>query len=267
MNPYSTRITFSAKAFQMLGVLFLGYILPSLSFTNLVLPSTMSMNSYHRHADKSTTTFPNWNKAPYALSWDKCHDRKCFSMDPLYSSSGDNDNVDDTSSINETIQQKLMQLLDKSEEGEGISLDSLMEMDICIFTRKSPTNQILELGAVQEDGTLAPLSTWTLESIYSTSDTLEFLVDENDRTSPGHGGGLPSNQIWKIWSVLDESDIGYGSRQVGGGKGLGNPHGEESELLYYVERDSMRIFLDEFGEEKIEVKVDAVVKPELEITW
>ena len=30
--------------------------------------------------------------------------------------------------------------------------------------------------------------------------------------------------------------MGFGSRQVRGGKGPGNPHGEEGELLYYIDR-------------------------------
>ena len=59
-----------------------------------------------------------------------------------------------------------------------------------------------------------------------------------------------------IHSVLDESLISYGSRQVNGGKGPGNPHGEESELVYYVDRDVLT-----------SNDVDIVIKPELEILW
>eukprot|EP00957_Ditylum_brightwellii_P124208 9467919-Ditylum_brightwellii.AAC.1 len=110
-----------------------------------------------------------------------------------------------------------------------------MDMDIVLFSRKknSDPENALELGAIQEDGTLAPISAWTLESAFSDSsgsDAIEFLVDEEDRFP-----GLTSDDVI-IHTLLDESLISYGSRQVGGGKGPGNPHGEESELLYYVDR-------------------------------
>ena len=102
------------------------------------------------------------------------------------------------------------------------------------------------LGAVQDDGTIAPLSAWTTESAYGES--IEFVVDEHDRFP-----GLTLENI-KVIQVLDQGVIGYGSRQVGGGKGPGNPHGEESELLYYVDRN----VLD---------GIDFKVNPKLEILW
>ena len=99
---------------------------------------------------------------------------------------------------------------------------------------------------------MSPVSAWSLESAFASgsSDSIEFLVDEEDRFP-----GLTADDI-VIVSVVDESRIGYGSRQVGGGKGPGNPHGEESELLYYVERSVIE-----------EDEVDVVIKPELEILW
>lgn len=142
-----------------------------------------------------------------------------------------------------------------TDSSEGIDMESLMDMDIVLFRRRSvdPTNNesdnnTLELGAIQEDLTLAPLSAWTDE--YAFEDSLEFVVDEEDRFPP-----LTAKDV-KIVQVLDESVIGYGSRQVGGGMGPSNPHGEESELTYYV---SNRVL------SKDNVKV--VIKPELEIFW
>ncbi|KAL3811335.1 hypothetical protein ACHAXA_007400 [Cyclostephanos tholiformis] len=94
----------------------------------------------------------------------------------------------------------------------------------------------LELGAVQENGSIAPLSAWTGESAYATTanDMMAFVVDEIHQFP-----GLTSNDVM----ILDvpsmsssPSYVDYGSRQVGGGKGPGNPHGEESELIYYVDR-------------------------------
>lgn len=121
---------------------------------------------------------------------------------------------------------------------------SLVDMDIVLFSRNGGKKQ--ELGAIQGDGTLAPLSAWTLEPAYDN--TIEFVVDEELRFP-----GLTATQV-EIIKILDECVIGYGSRQVGGGKGPKNPHGEESELLYYVDRNALK-------------NVDLVVNPGLEINW
>lgn len=120
----------------------------------------------------------------------------------------------------------------------------LMEMDIVIFSRLGRDDN--ELGALQEDGRITPLAAWTDEPAYDSA--MEFVVDEEDMFP----GFTPENS--KIISVLPESVIAYGSRQVGGGKGPKNPHGEESELLYYVDEEALdgvaivlRPELDVFG--------------------
>jgi hypothetical protein len=127
---------------------------------------------------------------------------------------------------------------------KDIDIDSLMDMDIVLFSRQDSDK--VELGAIQEDLTLAPLSAWTNEPAFDNF--LEFLVDEEDRFP-----GLKQGQV-KIIQVLDQDVISYGSRQVHGGKGPGNPHGEESELCYYVDQSVLS-------------DVQIVVKPELEIFW
>mmetsp|Transcript_12009 Transcript_12009/g.22540 ORF Transcript_12009/g.22540 Transcript_12009/m.22540 type:complete len:224 (+) Transcript_12009:1006-1677(+) len=125
-------------------------------------------------------------------------------------------------------------------------------------------NKKLELGAFQENKSIAPLSTWTLESAYTSSnsdnDMMEFVVDEEDLFP-----GLSAEDA-TVWKVLDGSVVGYGSRQVGGGKGPGNPHGEESELLYYVDRRVVegKYWLESKG---LEVEVNIVVNPNLEHLW
>jgi hypothetical protein len=109
----------------------------------------------------------------------------------------------------------------------AIPFDSLMDMDIVLYSLKrkddsdesEPTKY---LGAVQEYGTLSPLSAWTDEPAFGNS--LEFLVDEEDR--------LPAlnQEDVVIHSVItdDPSSFSYGSRQVGGGMGPSNPHGGTS---------------------------------------
>jgi hypothetical protein len=135
--------------------------------------------------------------------------------------------------------------LDSSSE---IDFDSLLVMDVVIYRDESTgtSTGTPKLGAMQEDGTIAPLSAWTTESAFG--DSIEFVVDEEQRFP-----GLTSERA-KVIQVLAEGAIGYGSRQVGGGKGPGNPHGEESELLYYVDR-------------RVLDGIEFEVNPNLEILW
>ena len=133
---------------------------------------------------------------------------------------------------------------------QSLKISDLFEMDVVSF--KVQGSDVEEFGAVQEYGTIAPICTWTLESVMNGSDTLEFLVDE-DRPR------YTQNEI-EILSLLPEEFInGYGSRQVGGGKGPGNPHGEESETLYYIERAAIQ--------DNRYKHINVVVRPELEIIW
>jgi hypothetical protein len=152
-----------------------------------------------------------------------------------------------------------------------IDFNNLMVMDVVLFQRNQQQPQYkstkLELGAVQENGNIAPLSTYTLESAYetSTNDMMEFVVDEDDLFP-----GFQSEEV-TVLKVLEGYNIGYGSRQVGGGKGLGNPHGEESEIVYYVERSVVEgRYCKEWSEEEEEVaimKIELIVNPDLEHLW
>ena len=127
----------------------------------------------------------------------------------------------------------------------SIEVDSLMDMDVVIYSLKSDIDKE-KIGAVQEDGTISPLSVWTDEPVFGES--LEFLVDEEDRFP-----GLTGDDC-VVHSIVPQDRLSYGSRQVGGGMGPGNPHGEESELLYYVDQ-------------KIVANIEFEVKPQLEIWW
>lgn len=149
-----------------------------------------------------------------------------------------------------------------------VDFKDLTVMDIVLFQRREieeGEEAKLELGTLQETGTVAPISAWTTESAYTSggNDMMEFVVDEEDMFP-----GLVSDDI-RILQVLEGSVIGYGSRQVGGGKGLGNPHGEESELLYYIDRSVVEGIYDlETDELKLKsLKIDLVVNPSLEVLW
>lgn len=153
---------------------------------------------------------------------------------------------------------------------ESIQFENLMEMDVVTFVRNKSNGQtqgmvaagetklnndttaLVELGAIH-GGFLVPLCAWTTESVFaSTAATdatiIEFLQDDH--------AAIPQQDEVTLHALLPAEAISYGSRQVGGGKGPQNPHGEESELLYYVDKQT----LDALG-------VHIVIRPELEILW
>jgi hypothetical protein len=153
-----------------------------------------------------------------------------------------------TKSFNEEYLSRHFNSADSTND--GIDPNTLMDMDIVVFSSRSDTAaSVLQLGAIQEDGTLAPLSAWTEE--FAFGEAIEFLVDEEDRWMKE----LEFDNII-IHRVLGQDLMSYGSRQVGGGKGPGNPHGEESEQLYYIEKKVMT-----------DNSISVVMKPELEIQW
>jgi hypothetical protein len=125
--------------------------------------------------------------------------------------------------------------------------ESLLPMDVVLFHFHESSNNTRQkyLGAIQENGRIALLSVWTEEPAFASS--LEFVVDEVDLQ------GYELEDV-VIESIIPQNSLSYGSRQVGGGKGPGNPHGEESELLYYVEQKQLE-----------DIKIS--VRPHLEILW
>lgn len=127
----------------------------------------------------------------------------------------------------------------------AMEIEDLMTMDVVIFSERNQSTK-RKLGAVQDDGRITPLSVWTLEPAFANS--LECLVDEEDLFP-----GFQRDQV-EVHAIVPQDLLSYGSRQVGGGMGPGNPHGEESELLYYVDRSLLN-------------DIEVTVKPELEIFW
>jgi hypothetical protein len=125
---------------------------------------------------------------------------------------------------------------------------ALMEMDVVVYSEMADEDGKRKLGAVQQDGRITPLSAWTPDPAFDSY--FETLVDEEDFL-PGYR--VEDGSI-RIHAVVPEHLLSYGSRQVNGGMGPGNPHGEESEMLYYIHQS-------------IVDGVELEVKPELEIFW
>jgi hypothetical protein len=135
--------------------------------------------------------------------------------------------------------------MSSKEKSDDIDFQSLIDMDVVVYSNRNEEAGKRMFGAIQEDGRLAPLSVWTTDPAFG--DSLEFLVDEEDRFS------LDSKDVRIIYQV-NENELSYASRQCA--RGVHNPHGEESEMLYYVVQN----VIDEFG-------VDVMVKPDLEMLW
>lgn len=156
------------------------------------------------------------------------------------------------------ISSRLQSSTDSENSVSTIDPKTLMDMDIILYTlpnNENGPNKKQYIGAIQEDLTLAPLSAWTTECAFDTF--IECLVDEHDRWKRELSLDNEENSCnVVITKVLEEPFFSYGSRQVGGGKGLGNPHGEESELLYYIDAEIL-----------VKEGVDIPLKPELEILW
>jgi hypothetical protein len=133
----------------------------------------------------------------------------------------------------------------KAGSDSSIDLNDLLEMDVVVFSEMNNTSK-RQLGAVQENSRITPMCVWTTEPAFGES--VEFLVDENDMLP-----GFTLDQI-VIHAIVPQTALSYGSRQVAGGMGPSNPHGELSELLYYIDQSILQ-------------DIDIMVKPELEVFW
>ena len=148
-------------------------------------------------------------------------------------------------------------------------MSELNDMDVVVYSLLDDdenNDNKLYLGAVQDDGGLSPLSAWTDEPAFG--DSIEFLVDEVDRFSLAQqsedqrkadedidkGDNDANNHTIRIHHLLSEEEASYGQRQCP--RGVHNPHGEESEMLYYIDQQ----LIDEF-------QIRMEVKPELETLW
>jgi len=154
-----------------------------------------------------------------------------------------------------------------------VKINDLNDMDVVIYSLVDNDDDDdhvdrLYLGALQDDGSLSPLSAWTDEPAFG--DSIEFLVDEVDRFSltreteeqrnndennnNNNNNNENKTNIIRIHHLLSEAEVSYSARQCP--RGVHNPHGEESERLYYVDQE----LIDQF-------RVTMKIKPELEILW
>lgn len=145
------------------------------------------------------------------------------------------------------------------ERSSYVKMSELNDMDVVVYSLLDDDK--LCLGAVQEGGLLSPLSAWTDEPAFG--DSIEFLVDEEDRFSLEQetkdqleidSANNDAKHTIRIHHLLSEDEVSYGQRQCP--RGVHNPHGEESEMVYYCSQH----IIDEY-------EIEMELKPELETLW
>ncbi|GMI05794.1 hypothetical protein TrLO_g345 [Triparma laevis f. longispina] len=104
------------------------------------------------------------------------------------------------------------------------------------------------IGYIDEYSSVVPLCIFSEESSNvlrtpSITDTDELPTDfVHDEQNPS----IYKPADCKIIHILNHQIITLSARQVGGGQGLGNPHGEHCEDVYTIE---IKQFIDEVGPE------------------
>ena len=182
-----------------------------------------------------------------------------------------------------------------SNNNDDVKIDDLIDMDVVIYSlvennhnndddssSSNNNSNRLYFGAMQEDGIISPLSVWSTEPVFGES--LEFLVDEEDRfslqqkqfTSDSITSTSTAGSTIRIHHLLTEAEVSYSNRQCQ--RGVGNPHGEESELLYYIPQN----VIDQYNNsptpnqssdpqnpptESQQQMLHISIKPDLEILW
>ena len=125
----------------------------------------------------------------------------------------------------------------------------LLPSSLVVYTSASNPNPVL--GCVCEYSVLQPLCTYDTafhSSLLSTTPPHDD-VDDDLKVSLVWDEDLPSTPLSSavIKLELDPDDADLSARQVGGGQGLGNPHGEHCEDVYIFGASRLREILEGEG--------------------
>ena len=99
------------------------------------------------------------------------------------------------------------------------SLADFDEFDVVEYSRNE-TASVVELGVIR-DGSLQPLCCW------QEADPVELVWDEDEE---------PLESVYDVYNAVDAFPQ---QRLIDGGLGPNNPHGEESEDVYFVDRSDL----------------------------
>ena len=115
------------------------------------------------------------------------------------------------------------------------SLADFEEFEVVEYSRNG-TASVVELGVIR-DGRLQPLCCW------QEADPVELVWDEDEE---------PLESVYDVYNAVDAFPQ---QRLIDGGLGPNNPHGEESEEVYRIERAA------------ISDGVVVVHRPDREVWW
>ena len=99
------------------------------------------------------------------------------------------------------------------------SLADFEEFEVVEYSRNE-TASVVELGVIR-DGRLQPLCCW------QEADPVELVWDEDEE---------PLESVYDVYNAVDAFPQ---QRLIDGGLGPNNPHGEESEDVYFVDRSDL----------------------------
>ena len=99
------------------------------------------------------------------------------------------------------------------------SLADFDEFEVVEYSRNE-TASVVELGVIR-DGCLQPLCCW------QEADPVELVWDEDEE---------PLASVYEVYNAVDAFPQ---QRLIDGGLGPNNPHGEESEDVYFVDRSDL----------------------------
>ena len=99
------------------------------------------------------------------------------------------------------------------------SLADFEEFEVVEYSRNG-TASVVELGVIR-DGCLQPLCCW------QEADPVELVWDEDEE---------PLASVYEVYNAVDAFPQ---QRLIDGGLGPNNPHGEESEDVYFVDRSDL----------------------------
>ena len=106
----------------------------------------------------------------------------------------------------------------RGHERQRATLDEFDEFDVVEYSRNE-TGPV-ELGVIR-DGRLQPLCCW------QEADPVELVWDEDEE---------PLASVYEVYNAVDAFPQ---QRLIDGGLGPNNPHGEESEDVYFVDRSDL----------------------------
>ncbi|GMI09429.1 hypothetical protein TrVE_jg8811 [Triparma verrucosa] len=160
-----------------------------------------------------------------------------------------------------SLQKRKFLLNSLSVDDLSFSVDDLLETDVVLFAPTASSapdaNKKLLLGYIDEKKFIQPLCmfepshySYLFSSSSSSSSSLSSTLADFVHDEEGPKAEYSPPHDCEIVHVISHEIITPSARQVGGGQGLGNPHGEHCEDVYTIDLVDL---VEDLGEEYIEI--------------